>query len=627
MKQLFLSGLLLICSSLFAQHQESTDLRNKLKTVNDNQLGKWLKASFELRYSNADSALYYGYLALEGAIKTGRKDVEADALRSLSTTYQAKGDYEEALDYGNHALHSSREIKDSLKTAHALNVIGMTQDQQGNFLGALQHYSEARKIYKNLGEKQWIAMIATNLGILFKGQGEYGKVIPYYREAYQIYNNLKMPAEAAFSETNLGSVYYYTQQYDSCIYYSLKAEKALLEQNLIQVQPIAQANVGLGYSGLKQWAKAKSYLEKALKAHRQYNSKKEIAFVLIHLAQVQEQLGEAEAGYRALSEARKIAEEIGSGKEVMDVSKLLSQYYASAHDYQRAYMEHVHYAHVRDTLFKQEKARVIAGYQIQYETEKKENENLLLKKENALKAALLINKNRTIYILVASALLVAALMFGWVARVRLRKKEGELKAIADLQKEKERIARDLHDNVGGQLSYIIYSLDGINEEGKEKRTEIVESINHSVRSVIGNLRETIWAISDANIKLQDFSDKLKLYARNLFNHSSMKVAFTENIPIEKELNALLGLNLYRVCQEILTNAFKHSCAGEVSVHLKSHEEKLMIRIADNGTGFDISLKNDESYGLQNIHKRAGEFGIGLILHTGIGKGTTYELVV
>jgi signal transduction histidine kinase len=196
-----------------------------------------------------------------------------------------------------------------------------------------------------------------------------------------------------------------------------------------------------------------------------------------------------------------------------------------------------------------------------------------------------------------------------------------------LQHDKERIARDLHDNIGGQLSYIIYSLDGINHEDKEKLSEVAGSINQSVRSVINSLRETIWAINDANIDAQDFSDKLKLFARNLFKHGKTKINFTENIKTKREMNSLVGLNLYRICQEILNNAFKYANATEVKIDLQSDEEKLFIVISDNGIGFDITHQNKEHYGLQNIKKRAMEFGISLKLETAINKGTRYELLV
>ncbi|HPD24992.1 MAG TPA: ATP-binding protein [Bacteroidia bacterium] len=89
----------------------------------------------------------------------------------------------------------------------------------------------------------------------------------------------------------------------------------------------------------------------------------------------------------------------------------------------------------------------------------------------------------------------------------------------------------------------------------------------------------------------------------------------------------MALNLYRICQEILNNAFKYANATEVKIDLQCEEEKLFISINDNGIGFDITRQNKEQYGLQNIKKRAAEFGISLTLETEIHKGTRYVLWV
>lgn len=177
------------------------------------------------------------------------------------------------------------------------------------------------------------------------------------------------------------------------------------------------------------------------------------------------------------------------------------------------------------------------------------------------------------------------------------------------------------------FSYIIYSLDGINDEEKEKRLEITESINHSVRNVINSLRETIWAISDTNINIQDFSDKLKVFSRNLFKYSETHIDYTENISAKRELNALLGLNLYRICQEILNNAFKYANAHTIQIIVACEEDKILIIIKDNGIGFDCAQENGDCYGLQNIKKRAEEFNIEITLETAINKGVKYTLIV
>jgi len=272
----------------------------------------------------------------------------------------------------------------------------------------------------------------------------------------------------------------------------------------------------------------------------------------------------------------------------------------------------------KDSVFQLEKTIHLAKFETLYETEKKEKENKLLQQKNEL--------NRLVLVIVGVVFLLLVVLSLWLYnRYNLKKKHQEFLMMQSLQKDKQRIARDLHDNVGGQLSFIIYSLDGINDEDEKKRIEITESITRSVRSVITNLRETIWAISDSNISVKDFSDKLKVYARTLFEYSTTRINFTENIKVEKELNALFGLNLYRICQEILTNAFKYATATEVKIDLVCEEGKLFISIGDNGIGFDTTQLSKEQYGLLNIQRRAAEFGISFSLETGINKGTKYIL--
>ena len=281
----------------------------------------------------------------------------------------------------------------------------------------------------------------------------------------------------------------------------------------------------------------------------------------------------------------------------------------------------------KDSVLQAEKSANIAKYETIYETEKKETQNKELKRKNELNELKIQAKNRVLIIVIIVFLFFVLLILFLYNKSRLNKKHNEILLLQKLQNDKERIARDLHDNVGGQLSYIIYSLDGINEEEAEKRKEVIQSLNESVRSVIGSLRETIWAISDANVPVQDFSDKLKVFVRRLFKHKKTVIHFSEDIKYPLELNALLGLNVYRICQEILTNSFKHANASDVKVQIVCLNEKLKITISDNGKGFEITEKNREKMGLTNIRNRAAEFGISLIMKSAEDKGTEYMLEV
>jgi signal transduction histidine kinase len=419
----------------------------------------------------------------------------------------------------------------------------------------------------------------------------------------------------------LGALYIDDGRVDSAEKYSFKAiEFFLKEKNYSRLSQTYSTLAELHISTTKDITKIESMIANAEKYAELSQDKAMMAFAASkrynYAFYLKKDYNEA---LRYVNKAEKWYLETGNREAILNAYRakaecLIMLRDTSAKTYMRKWFA------FKDSVFQEEKALNIAKYETLYETEKKEQENKLLQQKN--------ERNRLVLLIVVVVFILLIVLGLWLYnRNSLKNKQQELLLLQKLQHDKERIARDLHDNIGGQLSYIIYSLDGITDEDKERRSEVTDSINQSVRSVISSLRETIWAISDANIDVQDFSDKLKLFARTLFKYGNTQINFTENIKTKRELNSLLGLNLYRICQEILNNAFKYANATEVKIDLQCDEEKLFIVISDNGVGFDITQQNKEHYGLQNIKKRAIEFGISLTLQTEINKGTRYELMV
>lgn len=210
--------------------------------------------------------------------------------------------------------------------------------------------------------------------------------------------------------------------------------------------------------------------------------------------------------------------------------------------------------------------------------------------------------------------------------ISLKKQNMQLDIMRNLQLEKERIARDLHDNVGGQLSYIAYSLNDVRHDNPNNK-EIMESLSQSIRSIIGSLRDTIWALSDENITVCNLSDKLKTFSKQLFAHTNTAISFYEHITNDNQIVATRGLNVYRMCQEILTNSFKYAQATRIKVTIEGSQNFTQISITDNGIGFDVSKHYEDHYGLEIIKKRAKENAITLQLKTDINQGTSYTLTL
>jgi len=279
---------------------------------------------------------------------------------------------------------------------------------------------------------------------------------------------------------------------------------------------------------------------------------------------------------------------------------------------------------IKDSIFNQSTREQIADLTVQYQLEKKEREKQLALKEKEIQEAKLKSNTRTIYALILTLVLVVVIVFWRVNAMRLRRRQMELEAKNQLQAEKERISRDLHDNVGGQLTYVLYALEDLANEKNNSHQPVLEGVNASVRSVIGNLRETIWAINDSEINCNDFADKLKLYSRNMFKYTEVKLIFHEDMKVQKTLNSIVGLNMFRIAQEALNNVFKHANAKEVIVEMKA-STKWEVKITDNGKGFDAKASYS-NYGLANMKKRATEANLVLEIESWKDKGTTIRVI-
>ena len=197
-----------------------------------------------------------------------------------------------------------------------------------------------------------------------------------------------------------------------------------------------------------------------------------------------------------------------------------------------------------------------------------------------------------------------------------------------LQHERERISRDLHDNVGAQLSYIISNIDHI-VETKNKDNNRLDDVSDTAKNAILNLRETIWAINNEQITVEDFYDRFKLYATNqIKNRTDVHLIFNENIVHNHTLHPNQALNLYRICQEALTNALKYANAKTLEVFIQANENPyFQFSLKDDGVGFDFNENTEGGYGFKNMKARAEEMGASLNLNSEKGQGTTVEIIL
>lgn len=278
---------------------------------------------------------------------------------------------------------------------------------------------------------------------------------------------------------------------------------------------------------------------------------------------------------------------------------------------------------LKDSIFNEERSRQLAEMATKYETEKKE-------KELARQEAILQRRNA--YLLLAVVLLATAFaIFGFVLRQQKQKRwEAELQAelatseaANRLQEERLRISRDLHDNLGAELTIIGSTLSRkAFQAGSEMEKQELEAISGNTRQAMGLLRETIWAIRHEQFSVKQLAEKIGDFAVR-----------ASSLPVEvqaSEAGIMLSpsqtLNLYRIAQEAITNAVKYAGATAIKVVFENAAgNHLKLTVSDDGKGFDTADKFSGN-GLANMQSRAAEMGGRLeLVSSGAGTKVIVEL--
>ncbi|MFS8082743.1 MAG: histidine kinase, partial [Ginsengibacter sp.] len=199
-----------------------------------------------------------------------------------------------------------------------------------------------------------------------------------------------------------------------------------------------------------------------------------------------------------------------------------------------------------------------------------------------------------------------------------------------IQLERERISRELHDNIGSQISFISSNSDWLidKSEGMNKQEELeqIKEINTAAKNVMIDLRETIWTLHKKEITTQEFFDKLKVYVINILHlKPGIEFKVEENINNDFVLTPVETLNLFRICQECINNVLKHAGATYLKIFFYSDTKSFNILIEDNGKSFNPKLRLNDHFGLENMKYRAQEINATFLIESVEGKGTTISI--
>lgn len=526
----------------------------------------------------------------------------AAAYNNIGACNRSLGNYQEALSAYLNALHIYERKKALNETATVNNNIGMVYSYLGINEKAVEYHLKAIEVFKRENNQKGISEAYNNIAIIYANDGELDKALNYFEYSLGIEEKLKDKKGIAESSNNVGAVYYYMQKIDSALIYFRKS--AELEKSIGNF-----AGVGSSYNNIAQ--------------------------VLIENQRADESKSFIDSAYFYANQSK-------TAIDIETALNLYSQYYEAKNDTKTALKYFKKYASIKDSILNFDSNAKVAKLEIEYQSEKKEKEILSQRADLAEKELDLSKKNYYILGLVALAIVLSLLGFLFYSQQKLKnrqlQKENELKDALikietqnRLQEQRLRISRDLHDNIGAQLTFIISALDNLKYgfQLPEKLGQKLKTISEFTTTTIYELRDTIWAMNKNEISLEDLQTRISNLiekANNSTETANFLFEKDKNLPNNLKFTSIEGMNLYRIIQEAINNALKYAEAKTITVHFKKEASDLKILIVDDGKGFE---KNSIEFGngLNNIKKRAEEINVHFEINSELGKGTSVSVSI
>lgn len=198
----------------------------------------------------------------------------------------------------------------------------------------------------------------------------------------------------------------------------------------------------------------------------------------------------------------------------------------------------------------------------------------------------------------------------------------------ELAKVRQKIAGDLHDDIGSTLNSIsVYSeIAGRQlQSNTENAKDILNKMGVASRNMIDNMNDIVWAINPKNDQFENILHRMQYFAGELLSGKNILLHFSAD---EKVRNIKLSMarrkNFYLIFKEAINNAFKYSNAKTVAVRISSNANRMTMVIADDGSGFDTRIQSDGN-GLNNMKVRANEIGAHITVSSSLNKGTEVNL--
>ncbi|MEQ1676953.1 MAG: sensor histidine kinase [Chitinophagaceae bacterium] len=641
---------LLSGTGLFAQELPDSLLRKLAAAPNDSTKGiMLLEIGESIEQTMPEKSIDYYRQALELGQRIKNNRVILSSYTDLGICYINLNKMDSAIQSFEQGILFASLMKDTVREARTLANIGNAWLHKKDRATAIDYYLKAARIWETSSDQQYLATLYSNINALLDEQKEHTRALEYGEKAIALAQKLGDEYSLLSGLVNLSTTYSYLGQHEK--EYELLERAlplAIKNENLDQIATVYH-NMGDYYFNKNDFSSALAKYLESLTYVKQMGNKYHLSEISTVLAVTYHKLNQDGKALEYILQAEKLGDEVGVRTKLKEIYLTRAEIEQKAGNYKLASEYYARTVAVSDSLFKTETSEKVAEVEARYQNEKKQKEIGQLEKDKKVQALSLKQKSRLNYILIA--FLVALLSVGFLIyrnlrhrqqlarqqedlqqqRIRELEKDKQLVAVDSMLKgqeeERSRLAKDLHDGLGGLLSGVKFSLSNMKDNLiiTPENMAVFERSLDMIDTSIKELRRVAHNMMPEMLTKFGLDEALKEYC-NTINATKLLAVKYQSHGMTVRIDKSTEIIIYRIIQELLNNTLKHAAATESFVQLIREDSRLNIVVEDNGKGFDATLpENNKGAGWANIRSRVEYLKGQVDVHSEQGKGTLINI--
>lgn len=573
MKHFIHASILVLFQFLFASAEEKRDTGLVLKYK---QLAQYWFAE------NFDSCLAYSQEGLRLSRDLGFKRGEADFMNVIGLVYRDKGKGDTALLIFKQALAVAEENKIESVKAAILSNLGLLHEMRGDYQLALESFLVALRIREKLKDDKAMGRVLNNIGLVFTEQENYAKALEYYQRSIDFKLKGGDTLLAASTYNNMGITLINMDRYEEAIAMLNKALVINKQHGEDAEVAVNIGNLGLAFDKRGEKKKAKEYYERCIAMQEKLEiPETQLAVPINNLGTIYLEEHDLPKAEKLLRQSLALALERESKEDIREAYGNLARLYSEKKNFEEAFEYQQKFNALTDTLAREKSGKAMAEMMVKYETEKKEEQNKSLGRENELQKLRLERNNYVIYGLAALMLLlgITGILF-----YRQRKLKAEQERIV-LGQKLLRSQMNPH--------FIFNSLQSIQgymlTHRPDEAAGYLSDFARLMRMILESSRQEYVPLGDV-IQFNEYY--LKMQSLRFENKFETEIHVDPGLdPDQVQVPPML-------LQPFIENSIEHGFKnkqdkGKIDIRIYREQDMLKMEVEDNGIGRSASEKLKE----------------------------------